>query len=176
MLLADRPETLQIRTLSALPFAQPPTESMLLRRQHRAVAGLSLSLIRSNVCFANSGQSQIRCYGCLLFTPIVLQKSKIERLRKSRESRCLDISIAAMLARADAKVRGRFCAKRCGPSRRRVRNASAAPKNFVRQPEKTFSTQSTPEADIAHRRSHVSFVPPGRHRSRMAAQSVGIVN
>ena len=43
-----------------------------------------------------------------------------------------------MLARADTKVRGRYCAKRCGPSRRRVRTASAVVKNFIRQPEKTF--------------------------------------
>jgi hypothetical protein len=45
-----------------------------------------------------------------------------------------------MLARADTNVRGRFCVKRCGPSRRRVRNASAVLKKLVRQPEKTFST------------------------------------
>jgi hypothetical protein len=45
-----------------------------------------------------------------------------------------------MPARADTNVGGRFCAKRCGPSRRRVRNASAVLKNLVRQPEKTFST------------------------------------
>ena len=69
---------------------------------------------------------------------ILLQKSKIERRRKSRKSRCLDVSTAAMLARADTKVRGRYCAKRCGPSRRRVRTASAVVKNFIRQPEKTF--------------------------------------
>jgi hypothetical protein len=76
------------------------------------------------------------------FVPILLQKSKIERRRKSRESRCLGVSTAAMLARPDTKVRGRFCVKRCGPSRRRVRTVSAVLKNFVRQPEKTFSTVS----------------------------------
>jgi hypothetical protein len=32
--------------------------------------------------------------------------------------------------------------KRCGPSHRRARNASAVLKNFVRQPKKTFSTLS----------------------------------
>jgi hypothetical protein len=47
-----------------------------------------------------------------------------------------------MLARVDTKVCGRLCVKRCGPSHRRVRNASAALKNFVRQPEKTFATVS----------------------------------
>jgi hypothetical protein len=54
---------------------------------------------------------------------IQLQSRKIERGRKSRKSRCLDVSTDAMLARADTKVRGRFCVKRCGPSHRRVRNA-----------------------------------------------------
>ena len=39
---------------------------------------------------------------------------------------------------ADTKVRGRFWVKRCGPSHRRVRNASAALKNFVRRAEKDF--------------------------------------
>src|ERR1700730_552618 len=47
-----------------------------------------------------------------------------------------------MLTRDDTKVRGRLCVKRCGPSHRRVRSASAALKNFVRQPEKTFATVS----------------------------------
>jgi hypothetical protein len=47
-----------------------------------------------------------------------------------------------MLARPDTKVRGRFCVKRCDPSHRRLRTASAVLKNFVRQPEKTFSTVS----------------------------------
>jgi CheY-like chemotaxis protein len=43
-----------------------------------------------------------------------LQKSKIERLRESRESRFLGVSTAAKLCRADTKVGGRFCVKRCG--------------------------------------------------------------
>src|ERR1035437_8238984 len=73
---------------------------------------------------------------------IRLQKSKIKRHGKSRESRFLDISTAAKLCRADTKVRGHFCVKRCGPSRRRMRNASAVLKIFVRQPKKTFSTLS----------------------------------
>jgi hypothetical protein len=45
------------------------------------------------------------------FVPILLQKSKIERHQKSRESRFLDASTAATLCSADAKVRGRFCTK-----------------------------------------------------------------
>ena len=42
---------------------------------------------------------------------IVLQNSKIERRSKSRESRFLLVSVAATAHSADAKVRGRFCAK-----------------------------------------------------------------
>jgi hypothetical protein len=48
----------------------------------------------------------------------------------------------AMLGRPDTNVRGRFCAKRCGPSRRRLRNASAVFIIFVCCPEKTFATVS----------------------------------
>jgi hypothetical protein len=59
-----------------------------------------------------------------------------------RERRFLDSATAAMPSRADTKTGGRFCMKRCGPSRRRVRNASAVLKNFVGQPKKTFSTVS----------------------------------
>ena len=76
------------------------------------------------------------------FARILLRKAKIERLPKSRESRCLDVSTAAMLARGDTKIRRRFCERRCGPSHRGERNASAVLKNFVRQPKKTFSTVS----------------------------------
>jgi hypothetical protein len=79
---------------------------------------------------------------------IVLQKSKIERLRKSREGRFLECSAAAMLFSVDTKVRGRFSEKRCGPPRRCARNASAALENFVCYPQKTFSTAST---QLGHR-------------------------
>src|SRR6267378_6396581 len=47
-----------------------------------------------------------------------------------------------MFARGDTKVRGRSCEALWSPSRRSARNASAALKNFVRQPKKTFSTLS----------------------------------
>jgi hypothetical protein len=70
---------------------------------------------------------------CLLLADT---KSKIERPRKSRESRFFDVSTAAKLCRANTKVRGRFCRKRYGPSRRRVRNASAVFKIFVLHPKR----------------------------------------
>src|SRR5882757_532439 len=63
--------------------------------------------------------------------------SKISRkLIHSCLDRCTPLS-------ADTKVGGRFCVKRCGPSRRRVRNASAVLRNFVHHPKRTFSTLST---------------------------------
>ena len=86
------------------------------------------------------------------FWQILLKKSKIGGHRKSRESRCSDVSTAAMLARGDAKVRGRFCERCCGPSRRGPRNASAVLKNFARQPEKTFSTVSAQSGHSLERR------------------------
>jgi hypothetical protein len=84
--------------------------------------------------------------------PILLQKSKIERRRKSRESRFLDVSTAARLCRPDTKVRGRFCVKRCGPTCPRVRNAPAALKNFVRQPKDFFNTIDPERTLIAEER------------------------
>jgi hypothetical protein len=73
----------------------------------------------------------------------LLQKSKIERRRKTREGRFLDATAAARLAEANTKVGGRFDMKRCGPSGRRARSASAAFKTFVLHPKNTFATIST---------------------------------
>ena len=42
---------------------------------------------------------------------ILLQKSKIDRSLKSRRSRFFGDSAVAILRRADAKLRGGFCAK-----------------------------------------------------------------
>src|SRR5256886_13941374 len=57
-----------------------------------------------------------------------------------------------MLFSVDTTVRGRFSEKRCGPSRRCARNASAALENFVCYPQKTFSTASvkTGKAQCEH--------------------------
>ena len=73
---------------------------------------------------------------------ILLQKSKIEEARKSREDRFLDAPAAARLSGANTKVGGRFGMKRCGPSCRHTRNASAVFKFFVLHPKKTFATIS----------------------------------
>ena len=74
--------------------------------------------------------------------PILLQKSKIERSQKSRESRFLGTSNAAKCCSSNTRTRGRFSAKRCGPSRREVRDASAALKISVHHPNNTFATKS----------------------------------
>src|SRR5712675_3559427 len=73
---------------------------------------------------------------------ILLKKSKIQRLRKFGEGRFFVVSAAASLRRTATRAYGRFCVNRCGPSHRRAWNASAALKNFVRQPKRTFSTVS----------------------------------
>jgi hypothetical protein len=52
-------------------------------------------------------------------------------------------SATAVFRSANTKLRDRFCAKRCGPSYRRARNASAVLKNFGRHPKKTFATISS---------------------------------
>ena len=62
--------------------------------------------------------------------------------KKSRESRFLDVCISTTCHGADTRVPGRLCVKRCGPSRRRLRNASAVLKTFVPRSKKTFSTLS----------------------------------
>jgi hypothetical protein len=62
---------------------------------------------------------------------------KIPEGRQTRGGTMADQSPAAA-----TKVRGRFCVKRCGPSNRRTRSASAVLQNFGRHPKKTFSTLS----------------------------------
>src|ERR1700682_4698377 len=76
------------------------------------------------------------------FAPILLKKSKIEWLQNSRECQFLVVAAARSLCRTCTKVPGRFCANRCGPSRRRVSDAPAGLKNFAHELEGTFSTIS----------------------------------
>jgi hypothetical protein len=73
---------------------------------------------------------------------ILLKKSKIERLRKSREGRLLGLSAAARLFKTNRTFRGRVCLNQCGPSRRRAWNASAVQKSVCRRPKGIFSTLS----------------------------------
>jgi hypothetical protein len=63
----------------------------------------------------------------------------------SRTKGCL----SNMADRRDlARHCGRFCAKRCGPSRRRVRNASATLKGFRPRAQKRLFQHHPPEAAI----------------------------
>src|SRR5713226_5540604 len=73
---------------------------------------------------------------------ILLKKSKIEPLRKSREGQFFVVSVTASLCRTGTRTYDRFCVNRCGPSHRPASDAPAVLKNFVRQPKKTFSTAS----------------------------------
>src|SRR6266404_10997 len=70
--------------------------------------------------------------------PILLQKSKIGRPRKSREGRFLDAAAAARFSGANTKAGGRFCMKRHGPPCRRARNASAVLKFSFVTPKRLF--------------------------------------
>jgi len=45
-------------------------------------------------------------------------------------------------------VRGRFCVKRCGPSRHRLRDISAALENFARHPKKDFFNTIDPKLTL----------------------------
>src|SRR5580692_7164928 len=76
------------------------------------------------------------------FGVILLQKSKIERRRKSRQGGFLDAPAAARLSGANTKVGGCFGMKRCGPSRLSARSASAVFKIFALRPKNTFATIS----------------------------------
>jgi hypothetical protein len=87
------------------------------------------------------------------FWRILLKKSKIERLRKSREDHFLVVSAAARLCRAGTKLCVRICVNRCGPSRCRTRDAPGGLRNFVRQPQETFSTVSAQSGRSTHRRN-----------------------
>src|SRR5260370_15423218 len=96
------------------------------------------------------------------------KKSKTERLRKSREDQFFVVSAAASHCKACTKVCDRFCVSRCGPSRCPAGDAPAAPENFVRQPEKTFSTASVKVRRTQH--EHIVF----RVRKRTSLDAVGM--
>lgn len=107
------------------PLYRSRTASMLVpnvgKKKESALKG------RFRISFATFG-----------FWQILLQKSKSNH---SENKQSLDVSAAAMLAKAATTVRGRFL-QNMWPSYRRGRNASAVLKNLVRQSEMTFSTVS----------------------------------
>src|SRR6476646_9836802 len=71
---------------------------------------------------------------------IVLQKSKMERCRKSRESRSLDTSTLQDSVAPMWRSVVSLCETMRPPSHRHIRNASAVLENFVHHPKKTFAT------------------------------------
>src|ERR1700732_563638 len=81
--------------------------------------------------------------------PIVLQKSKIGRHRKSRESRILGDSAAAILVTPIRSSVAVFLMSDEVPHISSHENASAVLENFVRHPQKTFATVS---ANRRHRK------------------------
>ena len=73
---------------------------------------------------------------------IVLQKSKIERCRKSRESRSLDTSTLQGSVAPMRRSVVSFVRNNCGPSYGHIRTASAVLGNFIHHPKRTFATIS----------------------------------
>jgi hypothetical protein len=104
------------------------------------------------------------------FWRILLKKSKIAGLRKSRECGMLVISAAARLCRTNTGVGGRFCVNRCGPSHRSACDARAVLRIFSHQPKRTFSTQSAQSGrgNFAHGPKETDLVG-GRCKSRPRA-------
>jgi hypothetical protein len=102
---------------------------------------------------------------------ILSKKSKIERLRKSREGRLFVVSVAASLSRTGTRT---LLCESMWSSHRRAWHAPAALQHFVRQPKRTFSTVSVisrpdgvtaecplypPITDIDDCRINVRFAP-----------------
>src|SRR5580692_4738730 len=83
------------------------------------------------------------------FGVILLQKSKIERRRKSRQGGFLDAPAAARLSGTNTKAGGCFGMKRCGPSRLSARSASAVFNIFAIHPKNTFATISATSGQLA---------------------------
>ena len=63
------------------------------------------------------------------YVPILLQKSKIELLRKSRVSWFSDSATSGKHCSADTRARGRFSEKQCDPTSPRARRISG-PESF----------------------------------------------
>jgi len=73
-----------------------------------------------------------------------VEKSKIEELRKSRESRIFDVFTAARLCRTDSAVRGRFGVNDMVSTSRRAERASS-PEEFSRSIKEDFFDSIDPE-------------------------------
>jgi hypothetical protein len=90
--------------------------------------------------------------------PILLETSKIQRCRKSRENGFLEISTAATRCRAGAEVRAHFCAKTMrfltSPHTKRI----SGPGKFRSSPKKDFCN------NICHKRTRSYSGMPATRR------------
>jgi hypothetical protein len=96
--------------------------------------------------------------------PILLQKSKIEGLQKSRQSRCLDVSIAARCDGAVTKVPGNDVVPHVA---RRGKHHRLLKFSFITQ--KTFATKS---ATSRHRHLIDHLVSAQQERSERLVDDV----
>jgi hypothetical protein len=108
--------------------------------------------------------------------PIVLKKSKIAELRKSRECSALAISAGARHGRIDTRASDRLCDNSCGPSRRSERNAPAVLRIFSHQRKRTFSTKSANNGRWSIRRVGPSNIDLRQrcHRNSMTHRDLGL--
>jgi hypothetical protein len=79
---------------------------------------------------------------------ILLQKSKIEEARKSRENRFLDAPAVARLSGVNTKVGGRFGMKRCGPPHVATRETHQRSLKFWYFTRKRLLQQYLPTAEV----------------------------
>jgi hypothetical protein len=92
------------------------------------------------------------------FAPILLKKSKIARLRKSREGQFFVVSVAASLCRTSTRTYDRFSVNRFVPSHRRVGRTSGAGK-FRSSAKKDFFNSIRQERPLADRAMRFAVRP-----------------
>jgi hypothetical protein len=119
--------------------AQTEDFDLLARMDVRYMLGSRVNQARSRVICRHSARPE----DISALPSIVLQKSKIDRLQKFRESRFLDFSSAARLRTARTKVCSRSFDKRCGPfTSLRTKRISGARKFRSSAPKDSFATVS----------------------------------
>ena len=99
-----------------------------------------LSVVSAVALLGSSGWHGLPRNDC--FWRILLKKSKIVGLQKSRKCRMLANSATARPCRMDKSASSRFCGDRCGPLASKRLRRTAALRIFGHQRKRTFSTQS----------------------------------
>jgi len=141
--------------------AQTEDFDLLARMDVRYMLGSRVNQARSRVICRHSARPE----DMSALPSIVLQKSKIDRLQKFRESRFLDFSSAARLRTARTKVCSRSFDKRCGPfTSLRTKRISGARK-FRSSAPKDSCNSIPSEADIGAVFRCVSFGPRGGQKA-----------